>query len=136
MHKEIKLDIDQLTFYNLFANKSIRLCVPDPFGNYWSGDISYNSFDTIINDFKTFRSKNLSKISIENIMSTTNTSDSDFKFELKKKKNLSIIFKIYQKYNDINNADWRKVYKLKFLNFNFTEFDDFVENLSLLTKLK
>lgn len=92
MHKEIKLDIDQLTFYNLFTNKSIRLCVPDPFGNYWSGDISYNSFDTIINDFKTFRSKNLSKISIENIMSTTNTSD--FKFELKRKR----IYQLYLKF--------------------------------------
>ena len=132
MYKEIKLDIDQLTFYNLFINKSIRLCIVNPLGDYWSGDIGYNSFDTIINDFKTFESKNLSKISIENMMSTTNTYDSDFK--LKKKKNLSIIFKIYQKYNDINNAEWRKVYKLKFKNF--TEFDDFVDNLTLLTKLK
>ena len=134
MYKEIKLDIDQLNFYNLFINKSIRLCVVNPLGDYWSGDIGYNSFDTIINDFKTFESKNLSKISIENMMSTTNMYDSDFKFELKKKKNLSIIFKIYQKYNDINNAEWRRVYKLKFKNFS--EFDDFVEDLTLLTKLK
>ena len=134
MHKEIRLDIDQLTFYNLFNNKGIRLHIVNPLGDHWTGDLGYNAFFTIINDFKTFESKNLSKISITNIMSTANTYDSDFKFKLKKKKNLSIIFKIYQKYNDINNAEWRKIYKLKFKNFS--EFDDFVDNLTLLTKLK
>ena len=92
-----------------------------------------NLIATLISLFKNNGESNITE-RIGRLETSVTKEISDFKFELKKKKNLSIIFKIYQKYNDINNGKWRKVYKLKFKNFS--EFDDFVDNLTLLTKLK
>ena len=131
MYKEIQIHISSLIFINNpFYYKKIRLNISDPMGDKWLGDIEYDMFSYILSKFKKFKFENLSKISITKMMSKSNKYD--FKFELKRKENLSIILKIYQKSND--NSEWEKIDDLKFKNFS--EFDDFVENLTLLTKLK
>lgn len=130
MYKEMVIHIGSLIFENSSVYKSIRFYISDPMGNKWIGDIEYIMFSYILLKFKKFRFENLSKISITRLMSNSNKYD--LKFELKRKDKFSIIFKIYQKCN--NNSEWEKLDDLKFKNF--IEFDDFLENLSLLTKFK
>lgn len=125
MYKEIVIHIASLIFINNpFYYKKIRLNMSDPMGDKWLGDIEYDMFSDILSKFKKFKFENLSKISITKIMSVSDKYD--FKFELKRKENLSIILKFYQKCNV--NDEWEELEDLEFLNS--------IDNLALLTKLK
>ena len=137
MYKEISININNLIFKYYDEDKIVKVYMFEPHVAFYLGDIKYEMFLEILNRFNTFKSKNLNKISITGMMSKKSSIYSDFKFTIKRKNNLSttpIKFKIYKKYSYTNGKEWVKMGSIEFKNFS--EFDDFVENLALLTKLK
>ena len=140
MDRSISLELNNEFTIEYIKNRNIVkvICNPKPKEKV-RYLINYSSFKYLLDLIITFRSKQLSSVDcfIPKLIESKYSSNGNDQvlFTLKRNSKLStssIKFKISRRRND--KKEWKKIYQLKFKN-SF-EFDDFVDNLTLLTKLK